>query len=79
MEIVGIDCHDTEKQWKEAVSKHALPWLQVRNTDQTAVDVKYAISGYPTKVIIDSEGKIDRIIVGEDPKFYEYIDQLMSH
>ncbi|PTL25480.1 thiol-disulfide oxidoreductase [Prevotella sp. oral taxon 820] len=79
MEIVGVDCGDTETRWKEAVSKHALPWLQVRNTEQTAVDVKYAISGYPTKVIIDPEGRIDRIFVGEDPKFYEYIDQMMAH
>ena len=78
MEVVGIDCNDTDAKWREAVRKHQLPWLHVRNTDQTAVDVKYAISGYPTKVIVDPEGRIVRIVVGEDPKFYDYLDELMA-
>lgn len=78
IEILGIDCNDTDAKWREAVRKHQLPWLHVRNTDQTAVDVKYAISGYPTKVIVDPEGRIVRIVVGEDPKFYDYLDELMA-
>ena len=28
MEILGVDCRDTEDKWKAAVEEHQLPWLQ---------------------------------------------------
>ena len=78
MEILGIDCRDTEEKWKEAVKKHELPWLHVRNAEEPDVTVLYGIEGYPTKIVIDPQGKIAKIVVGEDPAFYEYLDKLFK-
>ena len=78
LEIVGIDCGDTEEKWKEAVKKYELPWIGVYNTQESDVPTMYAVSGYPTKVVIDPEGKIVETVVGESPKFYELIDSLMK-
>ena len=78
MEILGIDCRDTEEKWKEAVEKHELPWLHVRNEGNPDVSTLYAIEGYPTKIVIDPEGKIAKIVVGEDPAFYQYLDELFK-
>ena len=78
MEILGIDCRDTEEKWKEAVEKHELPWLHVHNEGNPDVSTLYAIEGYPTKIVIDPEGKIAKIVVGEDPAFYEYLDELFK-
>lgn len=78
MEIVGIDCGDTEEKWKEAVEEHQLPWVQVRNTSNTDLTVMYAVKGFPTKIVIDREGKIAKIVVGEDPAFYAYLDSLFK-
>lgn len=78
MEILGIDCRDTEEKWKEAVEKYELPWLHVRNTGTPDVSILYAISGYPTKIVIDPEGKIAKVIIGESPEFYEYLDELFK-
>lgn len=78
MEILGVDCGDTEEKWKTAVEKHELPWLHVRNTDETDITVKYGIQGYPTKIVIDPEGKIAKIVIGEDPAFYKYLDKLFK-
>lgn len=78
MEILGVDCNDTEEKWKAAVEKHELPWLHVRNTDETDITVKYGIQGYPTKIVIDPEGKVAKIVVGEDPAFYKYLDELFK-
>ena len=36
---------------------------------------KYAIEGYPTKILVDPEGKIARVIIGEDPAFYTFLDE----
>ena len=38
----------------------------------------YQIEGFPTKVVIDPEGKIAKVVVGEDPEFYTYLDELFK-
>ena len=77
-EIVGIDCRDTQEKWKAAVEKHELPWLHVYNADADGTPDKYAIEGYPTKIIVDPEGNINKIVIGESEEFYEYLDELFG-
>ena len=77
-EIVGIDCRDTQEKWKAAVEKHELPWLHVYNSDADGTPDKYAIEGYPTKIIVDPEGNINKIVIGESEEFYEYLDELFG-
>ena len=80
MEILGVDCRDTEEKWKAAVEEHQLPWLQVRcpNEQLQALAAQYNIEGFPTKVVVDPKGKIAKVVVGEDPEFYSYLDQLFK-
>ena len=80
MEILGIDCRDTEAKWKSAVDEHQLPWLQVRCPDEQlqVLGQQYQIEGFPTKVIIDPEGKLVKVVVGEDPAFYTFLDELFA-
>lgn len=78
LEIVGIDCNDTEEKWKAAVEKHTLPWIHVRNEGDPDVTLLYGIEGFPTKIILDKEGNIVKTVVGEDPEFYKHLDALMK-
>ena len=77
-EILGIDCNDTEEKWQDAVKKHELPWKHVYNPRDSKVLTDYAIEGFPTKIIVDPEGKIVKTIVGEDPEFYTFLDELFK-
>jgi len=77
-EILGVDCNDTEEKWKNAVKKHELPWLHVYNPSDSKVLEDYGVQGFPTKIIIDPQGKIVQTIVGEDPAFYTLLDNLFS-
>ncbi|AOM79358.1 TlpA disulfide reductase family protein [Pedobacter steynii] len=65
--IVGI-AHERgtpeagKKRWKAALEEEGLPWLQVMNDDESVsqfniVDA-YGLSGFPTLVLLDKEGKI---------------------
>ena len=75
-QILGIDCNDTQEKWKAAVKKHELPWLHVycpRDNRQLMKD--YGITGFPTKILIDPQGKIVKTVVGEDPAFYTLLDE----
>ena len=77
-EIVGVDCSDTVEKWKKAVADNQLPWLHVYNKAADGTPEKYAVEGYPTKVIINPDGTINKIIVGESQDFYNYMDELMK-
>ena len=75
-QILGIDCNDTPEKWKEAVKKHELPWLHVYcPRDNRKLMEDYGIQGFPTKILIDPQGKIVKSVVGEDPAFYTLLDQ----
>lgn len=79
LEILGVDCRDTDEQWKAAVEKHALTWKHVKNGEgDKDITTRYAIEGYPTKLIVDPEGRIVRYIVGEDPAFYTALDEVLG-
>ena len=80
MEILGIDCRDSEVKWKAAVEQHGLPWLQVRCSDEELPTIGhlYGIEGFPTKAVVDPEGKLLKVVVGEDPAFYTYLDELFK-
>jgi thiol-disulfide isomerase/thioredoxin len=77
LEIVGVDCNDSDEAWRAAVAKYKLPWVHVYN-NQDSIYQAYGVQGFPTKVIIDPEGKIYKIVVGEDPKFYDILAELMA-
>ena len=82
MEILGVDCNDTVEKWKNAVKEHELPWLHVYwDKDDENCDnplALYEVRGFPTKVVVDPEGKVAKIIVGEDPAFYDYLDEVLK-
>ena len=82
LEILGVDCNDTVEKWKGAVAQYELPWLHVYwDKDDENCDNPlelYGVRGFPTKVVINPEGKVARIIVGEDPEFYDYLDEVLK-
>ena len=39
----------------------------------------YGVQGFPTKIIIGPDGKIVKTIVGEDPAFYTFLDELFAN
>lgn len=73
LEIIGVDCGDTPERWRAALKKYALPWVNVYNTESDAVEQLYGVQGFPTKVIVDPQGRVYKIVTGEDPAFYDYL------
>lgn len=79
LEIIGVDCGDTVDAWKTAVTKFKLPWVQAYNQQsETSIDRAYGIQGFPTKIIIDPEGRIVNITTGENPAFYLTLASLLA-
>ena len=80
LEILGVDCQDPERKWRTAVEQYELPWLQVRCPDNKLQELAemYGIEGFPTKAVVSPEGKLLKVVVGEDPAFYTYLDELFA-
>lgn len=80
LEIIGIDCRDSDEAWRTAVKRYELPWVQVYNGGAEAEKLyeEYAVQGFPTKVIVSPEGKIVNITVGEDPSFFNVLAKLID-
>ncbi|CAM4430204.1 Thiol-disulfide isomerase or thioredoxin [Pedobacter westerhofensis] len=73
-EILGIaeehgkTLEENKRYWQKAITDDGLTWLQVlNNEDQNVFDAvsAYGISAFPTKLLLDKEGKIIARYVGD--------------
>ena len=71
LEIISVDCHDEERAWKEIVEDYKLKWTQVRDTKENSLAEKYGVSVFPTKFLIDPDGKIRFRLNGENKQFFK--------
>lgn len=80
LEVIGVACNDPRDKWENALKKYELPWVNVYNPEQGGGKIleQYAVEGFPTKAIIDPEGKIKNITVGENPEFFELLEKLLT-
>lgn len=71
--IIGVDCNEPEEAWKAGVRKYELPWVNVYygQPADPALLTQYGISGFPTKGIVNPEGKLVDLTVGHDPTFFD--------
>ncbi|MES2005410.1 MAG: TlpA disulfide reductase family protein [Bacteroidota bacterium] len=78
--FLGIACNDTEKAWRNAISKYDLNWQHVLNGEGiNNIAVRYNIEAYPTKVLIDKDGKLVQVFTGETEGFYQKLDALFGN
>ena len=81
LEFVGIACNDKDAEWRNAVDKNELNWVQLKNNDNKDatknVSLLYSVGAYPTKFILDKDLKILAIFQGESVDFYTKLDTLL--
>lgn len=77
IEFLGVCCRDTDKSWREGVAKYELPWVNAFEGN-TNLAPRFAVNGYPTKVLIGPDGKIIEVFVGETAELYKRLDELFG-
>lgn len=79
LEFVGIACNDKKDDWEKAIKENQLNWIHLLN-DKSKNDISalYGVTSYPTKFIIDKEGKIIKKFEGEGDDFYKMIDEIVK-
>jgi thiol-disulfide isomerase/thioredoxin len=80
VEFVGIAVNDNDDAWRNAVEKHELNWVQLRDESKVTegVPVRYGVSTIPTKIILDKDLKIVARFEGSDDDFYKKLNELLK-
>ena len=78
VEFIGIDYKDSRQSWLKAISKYELNWTNLIAENDEVRD-KYGVEGFPTKIIIDKEGKIVLKTTGESDEFYSKMEELFGN
>ncbi len=78
VEFIGINCRDTDEAWRKCIDKYELTWTQLYNGTDKEILKAYGILGFPSKIIIDKDGKIAGKYLDEENTFYEKLDELFG-
>lgn len=78
LEVIGIDCRESKEDWREGVRKYELPWVNLYCPEGNPILKEYGVQSFPTKAIIDPEGKIRNITVGHNPDFFTQLKSLLG-
>lgn len=78
LEIIGIDCNEDEGAWRAGVVKYGLSWVNVYCPKGNPILKEYGIQGFPTKAIVNPEGKLVNITTGHNPDFFVELKKLMG-
>lgn len=76
--IIGIDCNESEEDWRAGVAQHQIPWINLYNGHNKELYTAYNIEGFPTKAIINPDGKLVDLTTGEDPSFYDRLAEFVK-
>ncbi len=87
LEIVGIseekmaDLAKSEAAWKKAVKDDGIDWVHVMNNyDKETFDLvqKYGVTGFPTKFLLDREGRILYKLIGAGEEGDKALDEKLK-
>ncbi len=75
--IMGICCNSDQEAWRNALKKYSINWVNLFSGSQEIVE-RYGVKAFPTKVLIDKEGKVIAKSIGIADNFYEKMNDLIK-
>ena len=77
--LLGIAKESNRENWKKYLAKSEWNWKQIIvGEGEEDYVARFNVQGFPTKILIGPDGKILKRLVGEDPAFYEELEQLIK-
>ena len=81
MEFIGVSFDHDSEAWKKCLEEQHFEWPQVCNFikwKENPVSEAFGIHWIPTMMLIGPDGKVVKTIIGEDPAFYTFLDELFK-
>ena len=77
--VLGINSGDTKEQIKAFVEKNGYDWKQILTGKGTEdLVLKLNVAGFPTKFILNPEGKIIQRFVGDTVEAFDKLDEILQ-
>ena len=70
--LVSIDVNEPEEKWLEFLEENKMNWTQVRD-DKSSLQRTFQVSAFPTYILIDHEGIIQKRMLGGGSQTYGQI------
>lgn len=67
--LIGVNTGDAVGVYRAGLKEHGVTWLSAYQGQMSPIADLYKVQGYPTYILIDSEGKI--VGKGHDGKAYD--------
>lgn len=80
IEVVAIACGDQTEVWQQLVNELELPWtnLLAPSPESHGGTVGgFPVPAYPTKIVIDPDGRMREFIIGENEEFYDKLIRII--
>ena len=77
----GASLPEQKKSWLKAITEDGLPWTQLLNNEgaeKQDIVKRYGISAFPTKILLDKEGKILARYTGDGTEIDAKLAELMK-
>ena len=79
VQIVGIAKDDDMEECKKYMNQYGMDWPNILiGTGEFDYASKFNVQGYPTKILLDPNGKIIYRTSGESKEFYDEIYALIN-
>lgn len=81
LEVVAIACGDHEDTWRSVVKELELPWTNLLAPAPESHDgtvAGFPVTAFPTKIIIDPDGRMCDYTIGEVEEFYDKLERLIK-
>ncbi|WP_242202375.1 TlpA disulfide reductase family protein [Aestuariivivens insulae] len=56
--VVGVNQGDTMARWKKVIEENQYNWTHIQTTKENNLLVPFNVNSFPTKILLDPEGKI---------------------
>lgn len=77
--LLGIAKESDEQRWRKYLDTSEWNWKQiVSGKGEENYVLRFNVQGFPTKILIGPDGRILKRLVGEEPGFYEELEQLIK-
>jgi thioredoxin family protein len=77
--LIGVNCHDSEEDYRKGVEEHEVTWLNAfAGEGPNPIAELWGVNSFPTMHIIDADGKIAALDVRGDV-IEKIIDDLLSN
>lgn len=78
--VYGVDNGDTDQKWRKSIEENEFDWNHIRSTKEQDLLIPFNVNSFPTKILIDPEGKIIYSSKNKDSKMnlYQTLDSLFA-